>query len=78
MIICVIYDGQMIISPDMVIYNTGILTAGEIDQLVKTGSSVSKEAITKEINGAGLYTNKNVLHKGTHSKKKVGGVITMA
>jgi hypothetical protein len=78
MIICVIYDGQMIITPDMVIYNTGILTAGEIDQLVKTGSSVSKEAITKEINGAGLYTNKSVLHKGAHSKKKVGGVITMA
>jgi hypothetical protein len=70
-----LYDGTMVINPDQVIYSTGILTSGEIDTLMKSGSSVSKEAIKKEINGAGLYMDKAVFHKGA---KKRGGVLTMA
>jgi hypothetical protein len=74
-IVCVIYEGQMVITPDMVLYNTGILSPAEVSKLVDTGSSVSNEAIKKEINGAGLYTDKGILHKGA---KKRGGVLTMA
>lgn len=75
LIVCVIYEGQMVITPDMVLYNLGVLTPSEVDQLIKAGSAVSKEAIKKEINGAGLYTDKNILHKAA---KKRGGMITMA
>jgi hypothetical protein len=71
-----LYEGSMVITPDQVVYSTGILTAGEIDTLMKAGSSVSKEAIKKEINGSGLYVDKSILHKG--AKKKMGGIMTMA
>ena len=74
-IVCVIYEGQMVITPDMVLYNTGILSSAEVSKLVNTGSSVSNEAIKKEINGAGLYTDKGILHKGA---KKRGGIISMS
>ena len=75
MVILAIYEGQMIATPASYMYNTGVLTPAEVDQLVKAGSSVSKEAIEKKINGAGLYTMKGVYHKGG---KKRGGLITMA
>jgi hypothetical protein len=71
-----LYEGSMVVTPDQVIYSTGILTSAELDTLMKSGSSVSKEAIKKEINGAGLYMDKSILHKG--AKKKMGGMITMA
>lgn len=75
LVICVIYEGQLVISPEMALYNLGVLSASEVDMLMKAGSSVSKEAIKKEINGAGLYSDKSVLHKGG---KKRGGILTMA
>jgi hypothetical protein len=75
MVILALYEGQMIATPSSYMYNTGVLSAAEVSQLVKTGSSVSKEAIKKEINGAGLYADKGVLHKGA---KKRGGILTMA
>lgn len=77
MMIIAIYEGQMIASPDMFAYNIGVLSPAEVSQLVDSGSGVSKEAIKKEINGAGLYTDKGVLHKAAHSKKR-GGILTMA
>jgi hypothetical protein len=75
LVVVVIYEGQLIITPDMAMYNLGVLSPTEVSQLISAGSSVSKEAIKKEINGAGLYTDKSVLHKGG---KKRGGVITMS
>jgi hypothetical protein len=75
LVIVALYEGQMIATPSSYMYNTGILTSAEVEQLVKTGTSVSGEAIKKEMNGAGLYTMKGVLHKGG---KKRGGVLTMA
>lgn len=76
MVILALYEGQMIATPASYMYNTGVLSPAEVSQLVKAGSAVSKEAIKKEINGAGLYTDKGVLHKA--AKKKMGGVISMS
>lgn len=75
MVIVALYEGQMIATPASFMYNTGVLSPSEVDQLVKSGSAVSKEAIKKEINGAGLYTDKGVLHKAA---KKRGGLLSMA
>ena len=75
LVVVVIYEGQLVITPDMAMYNLGVLSPSEVSQLVSAGSSVSKEAIKKEINGAGLYTDKSVLHKGA---KKRGGIISMS
>lgn len=75
LVVVAVYDGQMIATPSSFTYNTGVLSATEVKQLVDGGNTVSSEAVKREINGAGLYTPKNLFHKGG---KKKGGQITMA
>ena len=72
--IVVIYEGQMVITPDMVNYSLSVLSASEINALMSKGSIVSKEAVKMENKGAGLYTDKSVLMKGTRR----GGVMSAA
>ena len=74
-IIVVIYEGQMIVTPDMVNYSLSVLTPAEINTLMNKGNVVSKEAVKMEGKGAGLYSDKSVLMKGARRK---GGVMSAA
>jgi hypothetical protein len=74
-VVVVIYEGQMIITPDMVNFSLSVLSPAEISTLMNRGSIVSKEAVKMEGKGAGLYTDKNVLSKGARRK---GGVMSAA
>lgn len=79
LVIVALYEGNMIATPSSYMYNTSVLTGSEVDQLVKTGSTVSSEAIKKEINGAGLYAMKGVFHKaGKKKQHSAGGIISMS
>jgi len=75
LIIVVVYEGQMIVTPDMVNYSLSVLTPAEINTLMNKGNVVSKEAVKMEGKGAGLYTDKTVLMKGAHRK---GGIMSSA
>jgi hypothetical protein len=74
-LVVVIYDGQMIITPDMVNFSLSVLSPAEITALVSKGSIVSKEAVKMENKGAGLYSDKSVLMKAARRK---GGVMSAA
>jgi len=74
-IIVVIYEGQMVVSPDMVNYSLSVLTPAEINTLMNKGNVVSKEAVKMEGKGAGLYSDKSVLMKGARPR---GGVLSAA
>jgi len=73
--VVVIYEGQMIVTPDMVNFSLAVLSPAEISTLMNKGSIVSKEAVKMEGKGAGLYTDKSVLSKGARRK---GGVMSAA
>jgi len=73
--VIVIYEGQMIITPDMVNFSLSVLTSSEINALMSKGQMVSKEAVKMEGKGAGLYTDKSVLMKGS---RRQGGVLSAA
>ena len=80
--VVVIYEGQMIITPDMVNFSLSVLTPAEISTLMNRGNIVSKEAVKMEGKGAGLYTDKSVLSKGARrrgmSGSAMGGVMSAA
>ena len=76
--VVVIYEGQMIITPDMVNFSLSVLTPAEINTLMNKGNIVSKEAVKMEGKGAGLYTDKSVLSRGARRRGMSGGVMSAA